>query len=140
MAGSTKNSGSGPISDINVTPLVDIMLVLVIILMVTAEFTRYKTIPVALPKVNAAAVKNEPHRLTVTLRKTGEIFVQDKPALTLDDVYDQVKAAKETFPDLAVIVRAEGDHPYKKVLAVLDKIKAAGASKVGLAVDADKTY
>ncbi len=79
MAGSTKNSGSGPISDINVTPLVDIMLVLVIILMVTAEFTRYKTIPVALPKVNAAAVKNEPHRLTVTLRKTGETSSRINP-------------------------------------------------------------
>ncbi|MFO1526538.1 MAG: biopolymer transporter ExbD [Turneriella sp.] len=140
MAGSTKGNGQGPISDINVTPLVDIMLVLVIILMVTAEFTRYKTIPVSLPKVNAAAVKNEPHRLTVTLRKNGDIFVQDKAALSLDDVFDQVKAAKENFPDLAVIVRAEGDHPYKKVLAVLDKVKAAGASKVGLAVEADKTY
>lgn len=140
MAGSTKGNGSGPISDINVTPLVDIMLVLVIILMVTAEFTRYKTIPVALPKVNAAAVKNEPHRLTVTLKKTGDLYVQDKAALSLDDVYDQVKAAKEMYPDLAVIVRAEGDHPYRKVLTVLDKIKAAGASKVGLAVEADKTY
>lgn len=140
MAGSTKSSGSAPISDINVTPLVDIMLVLVIILMVTAEFTRYKTIPVALPKVNAAAVKNEPHRLTVTVKKTGDLFVQDKAATNLDDIYDQVKAAKATYPDLAVIVRAEGDHPYRKVLAVLDKIKAAGASKVGLAVEADKTY
>lgn len=140
MAGSTKSNGSGPISDINVTPLVDIMLVLVIILMVTAEFTRYKTIPVALPKVNAAAVKTEPHRLTVTIKKTGELFVQDKPVTGLDDIYDQVKAAKDTYPDLAVIVRAEGDHPYRKVLAVLDKIKAAGASKVGLAVEADKTY
>ncbi len=139
MAGSSKNN-SGPISDINVTPLVDIMLVLVIILMVTAEFTRYKTIPVNLPKVNAAAVKSEPHRLTVTIKKTGDLFIQDKPALSLDDVFDQVKAAKETYPDLAVILRAEGDHPYRKVLTVLDKIKAAGASKVGLAVDADKTY
>jgi biopolymer transport protein TolR len=139
MAASQKN-GSGPISDINVTPLVDIMLVLVIILMVTAEFTRYKTIPVNLPKINAAAVKNEPHRVTVTIRKSGELFVQDKPAVSLDDIFDQIKAAKETWPDLAVIVRAEGDHPYRKVLSVLDKIKAAGASKVGLAVDADKTY
>lgn len=139
MAGSQKNS-SGPISDINVTPLVDIMLVLVIILMVTAEFARYKTIPVSLPKVNAAAVKNEPHRISVTIKKDNRLFVQDKPALGLDDVFDQIKAAKESWPDLAVILRAEGDHPYKQVLAVLDKIKAAGASKVGLAVEADKTY
>ena len=83
MAASNKN-GSGPISDINVTPLVDIMLVLVIILMVTAEFTRYKTIPVSLPKVNAAAVKTEPHRVTVTIKKTGDLFVQDKAALSLE--------------------------------------------------------
>lgn len=140
MAGSSKNNSSGPISDINVTPLVDIMLVLVIILMVTAEFTRYKSIPVSLPKVNAAAVKNEPHRVTVTIKKTGELFIQDKLTNGLDDVFDQIKAAKENWPDLAVILRAEGDHPYKKVLVVLEKIKAAGASKVGLAVDADKTY
>jgi len=139
MAASNKN-GSGPISDINVTPLVDIMLVLVIILMVTAEFTRYKTIPISLPKVNAAAVKNEPHRVTVTIKKDNALYVQDKPAISLDDMFDQIKAAKETWPDLAVILRAEGEHPYRQVLMVLDKIKAAGASKVGLAVDADKTY
>lgn len=135
----SKNNG-GPISDINVTPLVDIMLVLVIILMVTAEFTRYKTIPVHLPKVNAAAVKTEPHRITVTIKKAGDIYVQDKAATDLNDVFEQIKAAKGAFPDLAVILRAEGDHPYKKILVVLDKIKSAGASKVGLAVDADKTY
>ncbi|MBS0618908.1 MAG: biopolymer transporter ExbD [Spirochaetes bacterium] len=140
MAASQKQNGQGPISDINVTPLVDIMLVLVIILMVTAEFTRYKTIPVNLPKVNAAAVKNEPHRVTVTIRKTGDIFVQDKASTSLDNLFEQIKSAKATWPDLAVIVRAEGDHPYKKVLTVLDKIKAAGASKVGLAVEAEKTY
>lgn len=140
MAATNKGNGTGPISDINVTPLVDIMLVLVIILMVTAEFTKYKTIPVALPKVNAAAVKTEPHRLTITVKKSGELYVQDKPVGGLEDIFDQVKAAKEAYPDLAVILRAEGEHPYRKILAVLDKVKAAGASKVGLAVEADKTY
>ncbi|HRP69683.1 MAG TPA: biopolymer transporter ExbD, partial [Turneriella sp.] len=85
----SKNNG-GPISDINVTPLVDIMLVLVIILMVTAEFTRYKTIPVHLPKVNAAAVKTEPHRITVTIKKAGDIYVQDKAATDLNDVFEQI--------------------------------------------------
>ncbi|MCX7633356.1 MAG: biopolymer transporter ExbD [Turneriella sp.] len=140
MAATNKGNGTGPISDINVTPLVDIMLVLVIILMVTAEFTKYKTIPVALPKVNAAAVKTEPHRLTITIKKTGELYVQDKPVGGLEDIFDQVKAAKEAYPDLAVILRAEGEPPYRKILAVLDKVKAAGASKVGLAVEADKTY
>ena len=138
MAGNNRNDDQ-VISDINVTPLVDIMLVLVIILMVTAEFTRYKTIPVNLPKVNAAAVKQEPHRLTVTIKKDGSLFVQDKAVASLEDIFDQVKSAKSTFPDLAVILRAEGDHPYKKVLVVLEKIKSAGASKVGLAVEADKT-
>lgn len=138
MAASSKNNNS-PISDINVTPLVDIMLVLVIILMVTAEFTRYKTVPVQLPKVNAAALKNEPHRLTVTIKKAGQVFVQDKATKDLNEVHDLVKAAKETFPDLAVIVRSEGENPYSKVLQVLEKIREAGASKVGLAVDAKKT-
>lgn len=135
MAGSA-NQGKGPISDINVTPLVDIMLVLVIILMITAEFTKYKTVPVALPKVNAAAVKQEPQKVTVSVRKDTKIYFNDKAVTDMNDLIDRLKGAKTSYPDLAVIMRADAEIPYSNVVAVLDQVKLAGISKVGLAVDA----
>ena len=63
------DSGDEVIGDINVVPLVDIMLVLVIILMVTAEFTKYRTVPIQLPKVNAVAMKREPHKVAITIKQ-----------------------------------------------------------------------
>lgn len=137
MAGNA-NQGKGPISDINVTPLVDIMLVLVIILMITAEFTKYKTVPVALPKVNAAAVKQEPQKVTVSIRKDKSIYVNDKQATDMNDLIDRLRGAKSSYPDMAVIMRADSEIPYANVVAVLDQVKKAGIAKVGLAVDSKR--
>ncbi|MCX7633260.1 MAG: biopolymer transporter ExbD, partial [Turneriella sp.] len=71
------DSGDEVIGDINVVPLVDIMLVLVIILMVTAEFTKYRTVPIQLPKVNAVAMKREPHKIAITIKPNGKVYIGD---------------------------------------------------------------
>lgn len=142
MAAKTGGDGDGAISDINVTPLVDIMLVLVIILMVTAEFTKYRTVPVALPKVNAAAMKREPHKVALTLKKDKKdntvLFWNDKPVQKMELLPLRLKNAKQVHPDVAVIMRAEGDTKYKEMLDIMDQVKLAGISKVGLAVDSQK--
>lgn len=137
MAGSTGND-DGQISGINVTPLVDIMLVLVIILMVTAEFTKYRTVPVSLPKVNAAAIKREPHKVALTIKKNGFVYWNDRRIKKLDTLPARLKTAKKLHPDVAVILRAEGDIKYRRLLDLLDEVKLAGISKVGLAVDSAK--
>jgi biopolymer transport protein ExbD len=137
MAGNNQ-SNDGEISGINVTPLVDIMLVLVIILMVTAEFTKYRTIPIKLPKVNAAAMKTEPQKVNLTIKEDGSIWWNDKKVETIENLKDRIRAQKQLQPELAAIIRAEGETPYKEVLKLLDMVKEAGVSKVGLAVDAAK--
>ncbi len=134
------SDNDGEISGINVTPLVDIMLVLVIILMVTAEFTKYRTVPVSLPKVNASAMKQEPHKIALTIKQVKDkevLYWNDKPVTDMEALPGRLKSLKQIHPDVAVIMRAEGDIQYKKMLVILDQVKLAGISKVGLAVDAD---
>ncbi|MDY6932915.1 MAG: biopolymer transporter ExbD [Spirochaetota bacterium] len=138
MAGNSSSGNETEISGINVTPLVDIMLVLVIIIMVTAEFTKYRTVPIALPKVNAAAIKREPHKIALTIKPNGEVYWNDKKIDKLDTLPVQLKTAKRLHPDTAVILRAEGKTEYQQLLNLLDEVKLAGISKVGLAVDSNK--
>lgn len=138
MAGNTSSGNENEISGINVTPLVDIMLVLVIIIMVTAEFTKYRTVPIALPKVNAAAIKREPHKIALTLKPNGDVYWNDKRVEQLQSLPIQLKTAKRIHPDTAVILRAEGKTEYQNILNLLDEVKLAGISKVGLAVDSAK--
>lgn len=142
MAGQSSNE-EDMIGSINVTPLVDIMLVLVIILMVTAEFTKYRTVSVALPKMDAAAMKQEPKKINVTIKaqdgKEGfDLFMNDQRIEQLDTLMSSLKAQKAAQPDTVVILRAEGKTDYKQVIAVLDQVKLAGIAKVGLAVDFEK--
>ncbi|MBX3722664.1 MAG: biopolymer transporter ExbD [Turneriella sp.] len=132
------SGGDETIGDINVVPLVDIMLVLVIILMVTAEFTKYRTVPIQLPKVNAVAMKREPHKVAITIKPDGKVFLGDKPVKNLEELGPRLTAAKKAQPDVAVILRMEKDTKYSDMLKVLDDVKLSGISKVGLAVDSAK--
>ncbi|MCS6985328.1 MAG: biopolymer transporter ExbD [Leptospiraceae bacterium] len=131
-------SSEGSLTDINVIPLVDIMLVIIIILMVTAEFTKYRTVPVQLPKINAAAIKKEPQKIALTIKKGGELYFNDKRVNNFDDLPAMLRAAKQAQPQVVAILRAEDDIPYSQVVKVLDEVKLAGIAKVGLAVDAAK--
>lgn len=147
MAGGTGGGSEDEISGINVTPLVDIMLVLVIILMVTAEFTKYRTVPIALPKVNASAMKREPHKIALTIKPAPgskaddpkyAYYWNDRVIKDMSTLPARLEAAKKAHPDVAVILRAMGDTRYQKLLDLLDEVKKSGISKVGLAVDANK--
>ena len=132
------DSGDEVIGDINVVPLVDIMLVLVIILMVTAEFTKYRTVPIQLPKVNAVAMKREPHKVAITIKPNGKVYLGDKEVKDLAELGPRLVSAKKAQPDVAVILRMEKDTKYSDMLKVLDDVKLSGISKVGLAVESAK--
>lgn len=137
MASKIGGNDDGSIGDINVTPLVDIMLVLVIILMVTAEFTRYKTINISLPKLKAVAVEKEPHKVTLTVKPDGKIYWYDKQ-IQLSTLQERLKVTKKKHPNIAVILRAEKETLYQKVIVVLDEVKLAGISRVGLAAESKR--
>jgi biopolymer transport protein ExbD len=121
------------VSGINVTPLVDITLVLLIIFMVTATFVSERAMEVNLPK--SASKENAPTpALTVTLGKDGTLKLMRKN-VSLEEL--RVALAKEVriYPDEKVLMKAEKDLPYYKVAEVLEAIKLAGVRKVALAME-----
>jgi biopolymer transport protein ExbD len=121
------------VTGINVTPLVDITLVLLIIFMATATFVSERAMEVNLPK--AASKENAPTpALTVILGKDGTLMLMKKP-VTLEELRLVLGKEVRSFPDEKVLLKAEKDLPYFKVAEVLEAIKTAGVTKVALAMD-----
>src|SRR5476651_956825 len=94
-----------PLSEINVTPLVDVMLVLLIIFMVTAPLMT-SGVSVDLPKTNAQPINNDSQPLTVSIRANGDVYLQDEP-VPMSDVVDKLKAIARNNPDRRIFVRGD---------------------------------
>jgi biopolymer transport protein ExbD len=121
------------VSGINVTPLVDITLVLLIIFMVTATFVSERAMEVNLPK--SATRENSPTpALTVTLGTDGTLKIMKK-TVSLEELTALLMNEVKTFPDEKVLLKAGKDLPYYKVAEVLEAIKLAGIKKVALAME-----
>ena len=121
------------VTGINVTPMVDIMLVLLIIFMVTSTFVTEQAFKVSLPKV--ASRENSPTpAITVSLGAMGEIHIMKK-ATDLDGLRRQMETELLADPGVKVVVKADQGLEYSKLAGVLDAIKYAGVQKVGLAMD-----
>lgn len=121
------------VTGINVTPLVDITLVLLIIFMVTATFVSEQGLQVNLPKV--ATQENAPTpAITVTIGANGELRIMKKDT-DLDGLTKQMAIESGLNPAVKVLVKAHKDLTYEKVAAVLDAIKLGGVQKVALAMD-----
>jgi biopolymer transport protein ExbD len=125
--------GNETVTGINVTPMVDIMLVLLIIFMVTSTFVSEQALQVHLPKVAARETAPTP-AFTVTLGPHGEIWAM-KSATDLAGLRRQMLVEVAADPTVKVIVKADKDVPYLSLIGVLDAIKLSGVQKVGLAVD-----
>ena len=138
MAGSSQDNDDDGISGINVTPLVDIMLVLVIILFVTAEFSKYKLLPVKLPNLNAGVSEKEPHKVYLTIGQEGVVYWNDEKIEDLDTLSVRLKAEKTAFEKVSVIIRGEKDTPYGDIVPIIDEVKLAGISRIGLAGEKKK--
>lgn len=121
------------VSGINVTPLVDITLVLLIIFMVTASFVSERAMEVNLPK--SATKENSPTpALTVTLGMDGTLKIMKK-TVTLEELTALLANEIKTYPDGKVLLKAGKDLPYFKVAEVLEAIKSSGIKKVALAME-----
>jgi biopolymer transport protein ExbD len=123
------------VTGINVTPLVDITLVLLIIFMVTSTFISEQALQVHLPKVIKEEKSPEP-ALTVTLGGDGELKYNRKDT-TLGGLTQQMAVETSVNPDVKVILKADKEITYEKLAAVLDAIKLGGVQKVALAMDRD---
>jgi biopolymer transport protein ExbD len=121
------------VTGINVTPLVDITLVLLIIFMVTATFISEQDLQVNLPKV----VKEEkaPHpAMVVTMGAKGELKFNQLDT-NLEALQKQMAAEVSSDPNLRIIIKADRSVPYDRLAAVLDAVKLGGVMKVALAMD-----
>jgi len=121
------------VTGINVTPLVDITLVLLIIFMVTATFVSEQGLQVNLPKAATQEAAPSP-AITVSLGAQGELLLMKKP-VSLKELAIQMGREVRIDPAVKVLVRAHKDLPYYRVAEVLDAIKGAGVAKAALAMD-----
>lgn len=140
MAMSVGKKGGGrsrfaraPMSEINVTPVVDVMLVLLIVFMVAAPLLTVG-VPVDLPKTQAAPIPGDTEPLTITINGEGQIFVQE--TLTeADALVPQLTAIAEGGYEQRIFVRADQTIPYGRVMDVMGRLSAAGFSKVALVTE-----
>lgn len=136
--GSTKRrrrvSRAQPMSEINVTPFVDVMLVLLIIFMVAAPLLTVG-VPVELPKTAAGALPTDQEEpLTVTVTATGAIQIQTTETASSDLIPKLRAIAAERTSD-RVFLRADGSVPYLRVMEVMGALNAGGFSNIGLVTD-----
>ncbi|MBV6494424.1 MAG: Biopolymer transport protein ExbD [Turneriella sp.] len=120
----------GIVSGINVTPLVDITLVLLIIFMVTAHFVTEEGLKVHLPKAAAAELVPTP-AITVTYSKEGEIRLMNQK-VDMNGLKAAMAREAQLNPGVRVVVAADEALVYKNVVTILDTIKAAGVTRVAL--------
>jgi biopolymer transport protein TolR len=122
-----------PMSDINVTPFVDVMLVLLVVFMVTAPLMT-AAVPLDLPKTQAKTMAQDKEPLVVSIDPKGDVFVQDRPT-DLDGLVDSLKAISGVNPDARIFVRGDKGVPYGRIMEVMGTISAAGFNKVALVTD-----
>ena len=133
LGGGAGRGGRGrhrPMSDINVTPLVDVMLVLLIIFMVTAPLMT-SGVNVDLPKTNAAPVNADTKPITVTIKADGQVYLGDDVVST-DDLVAKLQAASQNDPAHRIFVRGDQHIDYGRVMQVMGTITSGGFTKVAL--------
>jgi biopolymer transport protein TolR len=126
----SRRRAHSPMSDINVTPMVDVMLVLLIIFMVTAPLLTVG-VKVDLPRTKASVIQGKDEPLAVSIDAVGRIFLQETE-LEIDSLAPRLMAITENNPDARIFVRGDKAIDYGRVMEVMGTINAAGFRKVAL--------
>jgi biopolymer transport protein TolR len=133
MSMNARRGGRGryrPLAEINVTPMVDVMLVLLIIFMVTAPLMT-SGVSVDLPKTNAQQLNSDSEPLTVSIKADGSIFLQDQ-GVDVGDLVVKLQAISKNNPDRRIFVRGDKDLAYGRIMEVMGTITQGGFTKVAL--------
>jgi len=123
-------------SEINVTPFVDVMLVLLIVFMVTAPLLTVG-VPVDLPKTRAPALGQDKEPLSITVAKDGKIYLQ-KEVVTADALVAKLQAISQNGYDQRIFVRGDKTVAYDRVMVVMGLLASAGFTHIGLVTDVAK--
>lgn len=122
-----------PMADINMTPFIDVMLVLLIVFMVAAPLLTVG-VPVDLPKTNAAPIEAQKDPLFVTVQADGRVYVQET-AVEIANMVPLLVAITNNNPEARILVRGDAAIAYGKMLEVMGTMSAAGFKKVGLVAE-----
>jgi biopolymer transport protein TolR len=131
-----KRKRSPAMSEINVTPFVDVMLVLLIVFMVTAPLLTVG-VPVDLPKTKAPALGQDKEPLSITVAKDGKIYLQ-KEVVTADALVPKLQAISQNGYDQRIFVRGDKTVAYDRVMVVMGLLASAGFTHIGLVTDVAK--
>ena len=130
MAFKFRHSAKEPISEINVTPFVDVMLVLLIIFMVTAPLLTVG-VQVDLPETSADTLPEETEPLTLTINSKGEIFIQETK-VEYEKIIPKILAVSNNRTDTRIFVRGDKTINYGRVLEIMGMLSGSGYTKVAL--------
>mgnify|MGYP001195648084 FL=1 len=120
--------------DLNIIPMIDIMFfLLVFFVLSTMYMVEQKTIPVNLPQATSAAIDNKTN-FTVTLKDDGSIYLEDQQT-DIQTLLMQATKEQKNNPSFAIIIRADKDINYDKVVSFIDTLKKAGITRFGLATN-----
>ena len=122
--------GHIPMSEINVTPFVDVMLVLLVVFMITAPLLTVG-VPVDLPKTNASQMVGQDEPLVISINAKGEVFIQET-RIALDQLVPRLTAITANKKDTRIFVRGDRAIAYGKVMEVMGTVNLAGFSRVAL--------
>tara|TARA_B100001057_G_scaffold80639_1_gene75906 strand:+ start:5144 stop:5578 length:435 start_codon:yes stop_codon:yes gene_type:complete len=128
-----RSRGNSPISDINVTPLVDVMLVLLIVFMVTAPLLTVG-VPIELPKTAAKQMTDENEPLTITIDKNSKIYIQELE-VDFDELTEKLEAIGQSNYDQKIYINGDKDISYEVLMKVMAKISSSGYTSIGLVTD-----
>ena len=127
------------LSQINVTPLVDVMLVLLVIFMVTAPMMQ-AGIDVNLPKVEASAIKSDEQSIVVTVDRLGRLYVNDSlvSSASLTQRLSAMSGAVNKEKAATVVLRADAQVPYGKIMEAMAQIRKSGITRIGLMTEPEE--
>ncbi|WEZ82607.1 protein TolR [Rhizobium sp. 32-5/1] len=144
--GGSKGSGGGRrrrgrggkaiMSEINVTPFVDVMLVLLIIFMVAAPMMTVG-VPIDLPETQAKALNSETQPITLSVKTNGEVFLQETP-IPLEEIVAKLEAIATTGYSERIFVRGDATAPYGVIADVMTRIQNSGFKNIGLVTQPKK--
>ena len=128
-----RSAGPQPMSDINMTPLIDVMLVLLVIFIITAPLLA-SAIKLDLPKTDAVRPNDAPKSVTVMVDAAGQAYLKDQP-VSLEELALQFARSRQANPETEVQLRADKQVPYGRIVEVMGAAQKAGLNRIGFAAD-----